>query len=216
MIREFAANDFYYLVFAARWTVALSLVSILGGSLIGGVVMALRVVPFAPAKALAIGYIQAIQGTPLLGQLFIIYFGFGVFGYDVSAWVAAGVAFSLYSGAFLAEIWRGCVQAIPKTQWEASASIGLGFLEQLRYVIIPQAVRISIPPTIGFLVHLVKNTSLASIIGFIELTRAGQIINAVTFRPMTVYLVVAAAYFCICFTLAQLSLKLEGRLRVAR
>ncbi len=216
MIREFATNDFLYLVFAARWTVALTLVSILGGSLLGGIVMVLRIVPFVPAKALAIAYIQTIQCTPLLGQLFIIYFGIGVFGYDVSAWVAAVAAFSVYSGAFLGEIWRGCVQSIPKTQWEASASIGLSYLEQLRYVIIPQAVRVSIPPTIGFWVHLVKNTSLASIIGFIELTRAGQIINAATFKPLTVYLVVAALYFCICFTLAKLSERLEGKLRVAR
>ena len=216
MIRELATNDFFYLLFAARWTVALAVVSILGGSLIGVVVMVLRVVPIPPAKWLAVAYIQAIQGTPLLGQLFIIFFGIGVLGYDVSPWIAATVAFSVYSGAFLGEIWRGSVQAVPKTQWEASASIGLSFLEQLRYVVIPQAVRFSIPPTIGFWVHLVKNTSLASIIGFIELTRAGQIINAATFRPMTVYLVIAAFSFCICFPLAKMSEILEGKLRVAR
>jgi polar amino acid transport system permease protein len=148
--------------------------------------------------------------------LFVVYFGIGVLGQDVSPWIAAAAAFSVYSGAFLGEIWRGCIQAVPKTQWEASASIGLSFLEQLRHVVIPQAVRISIPPTIGFWVHLVKNTSLASIIGFIELTRAGQIINAATFRPMTVYLIIAATYFCICFTLAKLSERLEGKMRVSR
>ncbi len=216
MIRDLAVNDVYYLLYAARWTVALTIVSILGGSLIGIVVMMLRVVPFAPAKWLAVAYIQGIQGTPLLGLLFVVFFGIGVFGYDVSAWIAATAAFSVYSGAFLGEIWRGCIQAVPKTQWEASASIGLSFFEQLRHVVIPQAIRISVPPTIGFWVHLVKNTSLASIIGFIELTRAGQIINAATFRPMTVYLIIAAAYFCICFTLAKLSERLEGKLRVSR
>ncbi len=216
MIRDLAANDVYYLLFAARWTVALTVVSILGGSLIGIVVMVLRVVSFRPAKWLAIAYIQGIQGTPLLGLLFVVFFGIGVLGHEVSPWIAAAAAFSVYSGAFLGEIWRGCIQAVPKTQWEASASIGLSFFEQLRHVVIPQAVRISIPPTIGFWVHLVKNTSLASIIGFIELTRAGQIINAATFRPMTVYLIIAAAYFCICFTLAKLSERLEGRLRVSR
>lgn len=216
MIRELAANDVFYLLFAARWTVALTVVSILGGSLIGIVVMVMRVMSFPPAKWLAIAYIQGIQGTPLLGLLFVVFFGIGVLGHDVSPWIAAAAAFSVYSGAFLGEIWRGCIQAVPKTQWEASASIGLSFLEQLRYVVIPQAIRISIPPTIGFWVHLVKNTSLASIIGFIELTRAAQIINAATFRPMTVYLIIAAAYFCICFTLAKLSERLEGKLRVSR
>lgn len=215
-MREFATGDFFYLMFAARWTVALTIVSILCGGLIGAVIMVLRVLPLAPARAVAIVYINAIQGTPLLGQLFIVFFGLGVFGIDVSPWAAAVVAFSLYAGAFLGEIWRGGVHAVPKTQWEASASIGLSTLEQLRYVIIPQAVRLSIPPTIGFWVHLVKNTSLASIIGFIELTRAGQIINAATFRPMTVYLVVASAYFVICFVLTRFSAQLEGNLRVAR
>lgn len=216
MFRDFGTNEFLYLLFAARWTVALTMVSIVGGSVIGLLVMVLRVMRFAPAKALAIAYVQMVQGTPVLGQLFVVYFGIGVFGYDVSPWVAATIAFSIYSGAFLGEIWRGCVQAIPKTQWEASASLGLGFLEQLRYIIIPQAFRISIPPTIGFWVHLVKNTSLASVIGFIELTRAGQIINAATFKPMTVYLVVAAIYFCICFSLSQWSQRLERTLHVAR
>jgi polar amino acid transport system permease protein len=215
-MREFATSDFFWLLFAARWTIALSVVSILCGSVLGALIMVLRVVPFAPARAVAMVYINVIQGTPVLGQLFVIFFGLGIFGYNVSAWTAAIIAFSLYSGAFLGEIWRGGVHAVPKTQWEASASIGLSTLEQLRYVIIPQAFRLSIPPTIGFWVHLVKNTSLASIIGFIELTRAGQIINAATFRPMTVYLTIGACYFVICFTLTRLSSRLEGSLRVAR
>jgi polar amino acid transport system permease protein len=178
--------------------------------------MALRVVPIAPLNWLAITWIQAIQGTPLLGQLFVFYFGFSIFGYDVSPWIAAGAALSIYASAFLAEIWRGCVQAIPKTQWEASAALALSFLEQLRYVILPQALRIAIPPTVGFLVQLVKNTSLASVIGFIELTRAGQIVNGATFQPFVVYTCVAAIYFAMCFPLSLLSQQLERRLHVAR
>ena len=216
MIREFGTGELFYLLFAVRWTIALSLAAMAGGTLLGLLVMTLRVLPLAPARWLAVAYIQLIQGTPLLGQLFVVYFGLGVFGVDISPWLAAVLAFSLYSSAFLGEIWRGCVQAIAKTQWEASASLGLGFFQQLRYIVIPQALRISIPPTIGFFVHLVKNTSLASIIGFVELTRAGQIINAATFKPMIVYCVVAACYFVICFSLSQLSLRLEKRLHVAR
>jgi polar amino acid transport system permease protein len=216
MIRTFGTGEFFYLLFAVQWTLALSAMAFLGGGLLGLLIMGLRIMPFRPLSWLAVAYIQAIQGTPLLGQLFVVYFGFGVFGYDVSAWIAAAVAFSLYASAFLGEIWRGCVQAIPKTQWEASASLGLGFLQQLRYVILPQAVRIAIPPTVGFLVQLVKNTSLASIIGFIELTRAGQIINGATFQPFLVFGCVAALYFAICFPLSQLSLHLERRLHVVR
>lgn len=216
MFREFGDADFLFLIVAARWTVALTAIAIVGGSLLGLVVMFLRVVKVPPLNWIAIGWIQAIQGTPLLGQLFVFYFGFGIFGYDVSPWVAASVAFSIYASAFFAEIWRGCIQAIPRTQWEAAQALGLDFVQQLRYVIAPQALRISIPPTVGFWVHLVKNTSLASVIGFVELTRAGQIVNAATFQPLVVYLAVAAVYFCICFSLAEMSRRLERRLHVGR
>jgi polar amino acid transport system permease protein len=216
MLRQFASGDLWYLVEAARWTVALTALAFVGGGLLGLAVMILRVVPLAPANWLAAGYIQALQGTPLLGQLFVFYFGFSIFGYEVSPWVAAGAAFSIYASAFLAEIWRGCVQAIPRAQWEASAALGLSFLEQLRFVIMPQALRIAIPPTVGFLVQLVKNTSLASAIGFIELTRAGQIVTGATFQPFLVYSCVAGVYFAMCFPLSLFSRQLEMRLRVAR
>jgi polar amino acid transport system permease protein len=216
MLREFTIRELWYLIEAARWTVALTAIAFAGGGLLGLLFMALRVVPIAPLNWLAITYIQAIQGTPLLGQLFVFYFGFSIFGYDVSPWIAAGAALSIYASAFLAEIWRGCVQAIPKTQWEASAALALSFLEQLRHVILPQALRIAIPPTVGFLVQLVKNTSLASVIGFIELTRAGQIVNGATFQPFVVYTCVAAIYFAMCFPLSLLSQRLERRLHVAR
>ena len=216
MLREFTINEVWYLLFAARWTLALTAIAFTGGGLLGLFVMVLRVLPLRPAQWLAIGYIQTIQGTPLLGQLFLFYFGFSIFGYDVSPWIAAGAALSIYASGFLAEIWRGCVQAIPKTQWEASAALGLSFLEQLRYVILPQALRIAIPPTVGFLVQVVKNTSLASAIGFIELTRAGQIVNGATFQPFVVYICVAAIYFAMCFPLSMWSQHLERRLHVAR
>jgi polar amino acid transport system permease protein len=216
MLRQFASGDWWYLVEAARWTIALTALALAGGGLLALLVMILRVVPLRPVNWLAAAYIQALQGTPLLGQLFVFYFGFSIFGYDVSAWVAAGAALSIYASAFLAEIWRGCIQAIPRTQWEASAALGLSFLEQLRYVIAPQALRIAIPPTVGFLVQLVKNTSLASVIGFIELTRAGQIVTGATFQPFLVYTCVAAIYFAMCFPLSLFSRRLEMRLHVAR
>jgi polar amino acid transport system permease protein len=216
MLREFGMGEVGYLLFAARWTLALTGIAFVGGGLLGLLFMTLRVLPLRPANWLAIGYIQAIQGTPLLGQLFVFYFGLSIFGYDISPWLAAGAALSIYASGFLAEIWRGCVEAVPKTQWEASASLGLGFFEQLRHVILPQAVRIAIPPTVGFLVQLVKNTSLASAIGFIELTRAGQIINGATFQPFVVYVTVAVIYFAICFPLSAWSQQLERKLHVAR
>ena len=216
MIREFAFIDFLYLLAAARWTVALAAIAFVGGGLLGLVVALLRVVHFAPLRWVAATWILVVQGTPLLAWLFLFYFGLAIVGIRVSPWIAAATAFSIYASAFLGEIWRGSLQSIPKTQWEAGASLGLGFGEQLRYVIVPQAVRVAIPPTVGFLVQLVKNTSLAAVIGFVELTREGQLTTAATFRPFTVYIVVAAIYFSLCFPLTLWSRALERRLHVAR
>ena len=102
-------------------------------------------------------------------------------------------AFTMYAAAFLGEIWRGAIEAIPRQQWEAAAALPLSPAAQLRHVILPQAFRIAIPPTVGFLVQLIKGTSIASIIGFVELTRAGQLIVNVTFQPMIVYPIVGRA-----------------------
>ncbi|MGQ0664076.1 MAG: amino acid ABC transporter permease [Pseudomonadota bacterium] len=218
-MRDFSTGEFFYLVLATRWTIMLSLIAFCGGGAIGFVIAVARVLPGRRLAGrlmpyLAFGYIQLFQGTPLLMQIFIVYFGFGIMGYDVPALAAASVALTLYAAAFLGEIWRGCIQAIVKAQWEASASLGLGFLQQMRYVILPQAARIAIPPTVGFLVQVVKNTSLASIVGYIELTRAGQIINNATFEPFVVFMVVAALYFSLCFPLSALARRLERRLHV--
>lgn len=213
MIRQFGTGDFLYLVTAMQWTVMLSAIAFVGGGLLGLVLTVLRVSPWRPAQWLVTGYVQLFQGTPLLMQLFVFYFGFGIFGFDVPAIVAASTALVLYAAAFLADIWRGCIQAIPAGQWEAARALGLRFVLSVWLVILPQAVRIAVPPTVGFLVQVVKNTSLASIVGYVELTRAGQVINNATFQPFTVFLVVAGLYFALCFPLSLLSRYLERRLR---
>ena len=215
MIRQFGTIDLLYLIAALRWTVLLTLVAFAGGAVIGLIVAIMRVSNFWLLRAVAVCYIQLVQGTPLLVLLFVLFFGLPISGLPVLPWIAAGVAFSVYAGAFLGEIWRGALQSIPKTQWEAGGSLGLGFFEQLRYVIVPQAVRVAIPPTIGFLVQLIKNTSLAATIGFVELTREGQLTTASTFQPFTVYIVVALLYFLMCFPLTQWSRTLERRFHVA-
>ena len=217
MIREFALVDVYYLLLAARWTLALTGLAFVGGALVGLSIALLRVSHVAALRAIGVGYVYLVQGVPLLAWLFVFFFGIPILaGVRVSAWIAAMAAFSIYAGAFLGEIWRGCLEAVPRQQWEAGAALGLSFAEQLRYVIVPQAVRVAIPPTVGFLVQLIKNTSLGAVIGFVELTREGQITNAATYRPFTVYMVVAAIYFAMCFPLTRLSRRLERGLRVAR
>jgi polar amino acid transport system permease protein len=217
MIRDFTLIDVYYLVLAARWTLALTALAFVGGGMVGVIIALLRVAPFAPLRAIGATYVTIVQGIPLLAWLFVFFFGLPILAsYQVSPWIAAATAFSIYAGAFLGEIWRGCLVAIPRQQWEAGSALGLSFFEQVRYVIVPQAVRIAIPPTVGFLVQLIKNTSLGAVIGFVELTREGQLTNAATYRPFTVYIVVAAIYFAICFPLTQWSQHLERKLRAAR
>lgn len=210
-----SATHFQYLATAALWTIGLSLMAIIFGGILGFCIALMRVSPVKVIAWIAVGYIQVVQGIPLLVLLFIAYFGFSIAGFNPSPFVTVVMAFSIYSAAYLGEIWRGSIQSVSKTQWEASACLGFPRHLQLLQVILPQAVRISIPPTVGFMVQLVKNTSLASVVGFIELARAGQILNNATFKPFTVFLVVALIYFCLCFPLSYLSKKLERSLHVA-
>jgi polar amino acid transport system permease protein len=161
-------------------------------------------------------FIQLFQGTPLLLQLFLIFFGAPVLGLDINPWIAAGVALVLNSSAFLGEIWRGCIQAVPRGQWEAAEALGLHYFFRMRDVILPQALKIALAPTVGYMVQIIKGTSLAAIIGFTEVTRAGQIINNATFQPLTVFSVVAAIYFVLCWPLSLLAARMERRHALAR
>jgi len=212
---DFSVWDiFRNLLLAARWTVVLSLIAFIGGGLVGLALLVVRLSPATWAHRWVAGYVQLFQGTPLLMQLFLVYFGIALFGINTSPWVAAAVALTLYTSAFLAEIWRGCVTAIPKGQWEAAQSLALNFGEQLQHVILPQATRIAIPPTVGFLVQVIKGTALASVIGFVELTKAGTMITNATFKPFVVYSCVALLYFALCFPISLYAKTLERRFRV--
>jgi len=204
------------LLIAAEWTVILSLIAFVSGGIVGLALLFLRTSGITVLETATKVYIEFFQGTPLLMQLFLFFFGVALFGIEVSAWFAAWLALTLWTSAFLTEIWRGCVEAIPRGQWEASGSLALSYIEQMRYVILPQAARIAVAPTVGFSVQVVKGTALASIIGFVELTKAGTMLNNVTFRPFLVYSMVGAIYFCLCFPLSFLAKRLEGRLNVAR
>jgi polar amino acid transport system permease protein len=214
---DFSVWDiFSNLLIATEWTILLSLIAFVCGGIVGLILLFLRTsqVPWltAPTKL----YIEFFQGTPLLMQLFLLFFGVALFGIEVSPLMAAALALTLWTSAFLTEIWRGCVESVPRGQWEASGSLALSYIEQMRYVILPQAARIAVAPTVGFSVQVIKGTALASIIGFVELTKAGTMLNNVTFRPFLVYSLVALIYFCLCFPLSFFAKRLEGRLNVAR
>lgn len=214
---EFSLADILgNLLLALRWTIALSLIAFVGGGVVGMALLLARVGKLPGVSSLVTGYVYLFQGTPLLMQLFLAYFGLALFGIKVSAWTAAALALTLYTSAFLTEIWRGCVDAVPKGQWEAGRSLALSFGELLRHVILPQAARIAIAPTVGYLVQVVKGTALASVIGFIEVTKAGTMIANATFKPFVVYSCVAALYFALCFPISLWSRSIERKLNVAR
>lgn len=215
MIRPFGINEFLFIVSAVQWTLALSAIAFLGGSIVGLFVALGRTASSKPVRLLSTGYIQLFQGTPLLMQLFLVFFGATVIGIDINPWAAAALGLTLNSSAFLGEIWRGCIQSVPKGQWEAAKALGLRYPGLMRYVILPQARKVAIPPTVGFMVQLIKGTSLAAIIGFTEVTRAGQIVNNATFRPFLVFSLVAVLYFLMCWPLSLLSARLERRYAAA-
>jgi polar amino acid transport system permease protein len=211
---DFSVWDiFRNLLLAARWTVGLSLIAFIGGGLVGLALLLARLAQLPGAQRGVAAYVQLFQGTPLLMQLFLAYFGLALVGLNVSAWVAASLALTLYTSAFLTEIWRGCVNAIPKGQWEAADSLALSFGEKMRHVVGPQALRIAVPPTVGFLVQVIKGTALASVIGFVELTKAGTMITNATFKPFTVYACVALMYFALCWPVSAASRRLERSFR---
>jgi polar amino acid transport system permease protein len=210
-MRTFGWPDLLFILDAARWTIALSFIAFVGGSIAGLAVALARTSGRPLLERLASGYILVLQGTPLLLQLFLIFFGAPVLGIDVNPWIAAGIALVLNTSAFLANIWRGCIEAIPRGQWEAAEALGLHYGARMRRVILPQAFKIALPPTVGYLVQIVKGTSLAAIIGFTEVTRAGQIINNATFQPLIVFSVVAAIYFVLCWPLSLLAARMERR-----
>jgi polar amino acid transport system permease protein len=200
------------LLLAARWTVGLSLIAFIGGGLVGFVLLIARLTPSRNVRGFVNLYIQLFQGTPLLIQLFLAYFGLALFGIQTSPWTAAALALTAYTSAFLSDIWFGCVTSVPRGQWEAARSLALNFWEQLRHVILPQALTIAVPPTVGFLVQVIKGTALASVIGFVELTKAGGMITNATFRPFTVYAVVALIYFALCYPISLTARALERTL----
>lgn len=203
------------LVTGLQWTLALSLVAFIGGGIIGMVVMTMRISEKSAFRTLARCYIELFQGTPLLMQLFLVFFGVALMGADISPWLAAALALTLFTSAYLAEIWRGCVQSISHGQWEASASLALTPLEQLRHVILPQALRIAVAPTVGFSVQVVKGTAVTSIIGFTELTKTGGMLANATFQPFMVYGFVALGYFLLCYPLSLSARYLERRLHAS-
>ncbi|MBD2060237.1 amino acid ABC transporter permease [Oculatella sp. FACHB-28] len=204
---------FINLLIAAKWTVILSLIAFIGGGIVGAAITLMRISSNKWLRGISWVYIEFFQGTPLLLQLFLAFFGLSVaFGINLSPLQAATLALTGFTSAFLADIWRGSIEALPQGQWEAGSAIGFGYFKQLQLIILPQAVRLSVAPTVGFLVQVIKGTSLASIIGFTELSRAATQINNVTLQSLLIFSLAGVIYFLLCYPLSTWSQHLERKL----
>lgn len=199
-------------------TVVLSLLTFAFGGAAGLLVALARISPrrfCANATGL---YIQAMQGLPLLVLMGLCFYGPSLLGLSsVDPLVAATVAMTLYAAAYVGEIWRGCLQAVPKSQWEAAECLGFSRWQRMRLVVLPQALRLATPPTVGFMVQIVKNTSVASlVVGYAELSYNAKVLNNTTFQPFLYFGLAGLLYFSICYPLSRQARKLERKLHVGR
>ena len=205
----------FQLVFAAQFTVYLSLIAFIGGGIAAIFITLARIAPYRPIRSAATGYIWLFQSTPLLMLLFLCGLGFPhLFQFQISPWTAASVALTIFTSAYLAEVWRGAVGAVERGQWEACHALNLKYSAMLRRIIIPQAVKFGLAPTIGFLVQIIKGTSLAYIIGFQDLMLVGKRwANAPVdgSEPFIIFPIMAVLYFCLCYPLALFARQLEQK-----
>ena len=209
----------FQLLEATQFTIYLSLIAFTGGGILALVLAFMATVHNRVSNITSKTYIWFFQSTPLLMLLFL--FGLGIprlLGVNVNIWLAASVALVLYSSAYIGEVWRGSIESIPKSQWEAGEALGLSFFPVFFLIILPQAIRIAIAPTVGFMVQIVKGTSLAYIIGFHDLMSIGKRwANAPVTgtEPYVIFPLMALIYFSLCFPLSQLSQWLERKTKMA-
>ena len=210
---ELHGNIIYVLLDATQYTIYLSLIAFIGGSAIGVVITFCRLFPKTWFGKTATAYVWLFQSIPLLMLLFITGLGIPVFfQITVTPMFAATVSLTLFTSAYLSEVWRGALESVQPGQWQAGRALGLNFSRTLQKIIAPQAIRISTPPTVGFLVQVIKGTSLAYIIDFSDLMRWGKKIANSQLEgaePFIIYPLVALIYFCLCFPLSMLSRRLE-------
>lgn len=204
-------EQLFYMLRGTGWTIILSMLGFVGGTLVGLPLALMRSSTSRAARLLSSAFVQIVQGIPLPVIMFVVYFGISIGGYNVPALAAAGLAMTLYSSAYLGEIWKGCIESVPKTQWEAGECLALTPLQRFVHVIMPQATRIAIPPTVGFMVQIVKNTSYSVVIGFFDLTYSAKVLNNSTFMPFTVFTIAAVLYFAICFPMSMIARRFERR-----
>ena len=203
-----------FLLKGAVYTVQVSVLAIAFGLVLGWLFGLAAVSGVGVLRVITWAYVQFIRGTPLLVQIFLIYFGLPVFGIDIPAFWSGVIALGLNSGGFQAEIVRAGIESIDRGQTEAARSIGMSRVQTLLFILVPQAIRRVIPPLTNELITLTKSSSLLSAIAALELTHAGQLIIARTFAPFEIYTAVAALYLVMIALLSRVSALLERRVFV--
>lgn len=213
MLRSFNWHDLEALLRGAEWTLALCVTSGVLGTVVGMLLALAATSPLRLARWVASIYVHFVRGIPLLILVFFTYFGIPLMfpNLEMSAFTTAVIALTAFSAAYMAEIFRGSINAVPKGQLEAASALGLSYTHKYRFVVLPQAMRIAVPPAIGFLIALIKDSSLVTVIGFVELTHAGTVVSNLTADPITTYSVVAALYFVICYGVSRLGRWYETR-----
>ncbi len=214
MFESFDGRHLLHIIEGAGTTLQICLLSVLFGGVLGLVFGVLATCPVRVLRWLSAGWVGAIRGVPVLLIIFFVYFGLPLLspGSNIPEYWAAVIALSVFASAYIGEIVRGSIQAVPRGQFETAEALGLPYLQRLVWVIMPQATRILIPPGIGFLVILVKDSSLVAVIGLIELARAGNIVASQTGEPIVAYLIVGAVYFVICYALSLVGRYFERRI----
>lgn len=209
----------YQLIEASQFTIYLSLIAFTGGAIIGGALTVLRIVPNRFLQRGATAFVWLFQSTPLLMLLFLTGLGAPrLLGLEINPWTAAIISLTLHASAFMADVWRGAVESVPVAQWEAARALGISFFRTLQKIVLPQAVRAAMAPTVSFMVQIIKGTSLAYIIGFHDLMSIGKRWANATVpgsEPFIIYPIMALIYFALCYPLTLWSRRLEKRLGYA-
>jgi len=193
------------------FTVPLTIISFILGLIVAFTVAIIRVTNFKPLNGIVKFYVWIVRGTPLLVQLFIIFYGLPSIGIILSALVSAIIGFTLSVGAYGSEIIRAAILSVPKGQWEAAHALGLSKSQTLLYIILPQAIKVAIPPIANSFISLVKDTSLAAAVTFSDLFQVAQQITARTYEPLWLYMEAAFIYLIFCSVLTMIQSKLEVR-----
>jgi len=197
------------LVGGIKFTVPLALLSFAAGLALAFWAALARLFAPAPVALLVRFYIWLIRGTPLLVQLFVIFYGLPSLGIVLDPFTAALIGFSLNIGAYNAEVIRGAIEAIPRGQWDAAYSIGMTRAQAMRRTVLPQAARVAVPPLANSFIALVKDTSLAAVITVPEIFQAAQRIASVTYEPLVLYVEAALIYLVLCSVLSSAQARLE-------